>query len=132
MASADIISFDAAVHWTEDLTFVLRHQAAHGFQVQLTKPNGSRIALDYRVSSDGSISESSTAGGIDYYALPARTRATLFVEINYEASAIAAVLAYTARRGWGTGTAVEGDAVRDRAYSKDGYGVIRGRIGDWP
>jgi hypothetical protein len=27
---------------------------------------------------------------------------------------------------------VQGDVVRDRAYSKDGYGVIRGKIGAWP
>jgi hypothetical protein len=43
----------------------------------LSYPNGQRLALDYRVSSDGSIRESSIAGGIDYYALPAGTWAFL-------------------------------------------------------
>jgi len=132
LAGAEIISFDVATRWTEDLTFVLQHQAAHGFQLQLTCPNGARIALDYRVNSDGSICESSTAGGVDYYSLPAGTSAALFVDLNFEASAIDTVRAYTQQRRWGTGSAVEGTMVRDRVYSKDGYGVIRSKIGAWP
>ncbi len=132
LAGARIISLDTARRWTEELTFVLQHQAAHGVQIQLMCPNGQQIALDYRVSSDGSIRESSTAGGIDYYALPAGTYAILFVDLNFQAPAIRAVQAYTQQRQWVTGSPVQGDVVRDRVYSKDGYGVIRGKIGIWP
>jgi hypothetical protein len=133
MASADIISLVTARKWTEELSFVLRHKAAHGFQVQLSCPNRPQIALDYRVSSDGTVHESGTGGGIDYFALPAGTSAGLFVNLNFQAPQIATVQAYTAQRGWGTnGQAVQGDPVRDRAYSKEGYGVVRGRIGNWP
>ena len=133
LAGAGIISGELARRWTEELTFVLQHQAAHGFQVQLTHPNGQQIALDYRVSSDGSIRESSTAGGIDYYALPAGTRAFLFVDLDFQATKIAVVQTYIRERGWVLDArAVEGEIVRDRAYSKDGYGVIRGKIGMWP
>jgi hypothetical protein len=98
----------------------------------LTCPGGQRIALGYRVSSDGSIHESGTAGGVDYYALPKGTYATLFVDLNFQAPTIGTVWAYTQQRGWGNGSAVQGDVVRDRAYSKDGYGVIRSKIGTWP
>jgi hypothetical protein len=132
LAGASIISFDLAMRWTEELTFVLQHQAARGFQLQLTYPSGQKIALDFRVSSDGSIRESSTAGGIDYYALPAGTYATLFVDLDFSARSIDPVTAYTRARGWGTGNAVEGEPVRDRVYSKDGYGFVRGKIGVWP
>lgn len=132
LACVPIISFDTAVRWTEDLTFILQHQAARGFQIQLTYPSGYKIALDYRVSSDGSIRETSTGGGIDYYLLPAGTSAILFVDLDESARAIEKVRAYIRERAWGTGNAVEGDPVRDRAYSKDGYGVIRGKIGTWP
>ena len=132
LAGAGIISFDVAARWTEELTFVLRHQAANGFQVQLIYPNGTRVALDYRVSSDGSVRESGTAGGVDYYALPAGTIATLFVDLDFESPTIATVRTYTQQRGWGTGSPVQGKAVRDRVYAKDGYGVIRGKIGMWP
>ncbi len=132
LAGAGIVALDVAHCWTEELTFVLQNQAAHGFQIKLSYPNGQQVALDYRVSSDGSIRESGLAGGIDYYALPADTRATLIVDLNYEAENIDDVVAYTQRRQWGTGNLVQGEVVRDRVYSKDGYGVIRGKIGVWP
>lgn len=133
MASAGIITIAVAQNWAEELTFILQHQAAHGFQVQLTYPNGQRVALVYRVSSDGSIRESGTAGGIDYYALPTGTWAFLFVDINFAAAKIATVQTYIRQRGWVLDAQpVQGDVVRDRAYSKDGYGVIRGKIGTWP
>ena len=132
MASADLISFSTAQRWTDELTFVLQNAAAHGFQVQFTYPNGQQVGLDYRVSSDGSIRESSMAGGIDYYALPQGTRSTFFIDLNFEASKIGLVQAYGQQRGWGVGRELQGDLVRDRAYSKDGYGVIRGKIGMWP
>jgi len=133
MACAGLISLARAQRWTDELTFILQNQAAHGFQIQLTYPNGQQIALDYRVSSDGSIRESSTAGGIDYYLLPAGTRPFLFVDFNYSATKASVVQTYLRERGWGFDAhAVQGDVVRDRAYSKDGYGVIRGKIGTWP
>lgn len=132
LAGASIVSFETAVRWTDELTFILQHQAARGFQIQLTYPSGHKIALDYRVSSDGSVRESSTGGGIDYYLLPAGTAAVLFVDLDESARAIQTVRTYIRERAWGTGNAVEGDPVRDRAYSKDGYGVIRGKIGAWP
>ena len=133
MAAAGLITYKTAENWTEELTFVLQHQAAYGFQVQLRRAGSPAIALDYRVSSDGTIRESSTGGGIDYYALPAGTTASLFVDMNYRAAQIAIVNAYTASRGWGTnGQPVQGTPERDRAYSSNGYGVIRNRIGTWP
>lgn len=132
MAGAGIIEFATATRWSEDLLFVLQHQAVRGFQIQLTCPGRVPIALDYRVSSDGSIRESSTAGGINYYALPEGTKATLFVDLDFDARQIATVQLYTRQRGWGTGQAVAGDVIRDRVYSKDGYGVIRGKVGVWP
>jgi HORMA domain-containing protein len=132
LAGASIISLDTARRWTDELTFVLQHQAAHGFQIQLTYPSGQKVALDYRVSADGSIRESSSAGGIDYFALPAGTRAILFVNLNPHAPAYYKVYAYTEQHGWGSGNLVQGEPIRDRAYSKDGYGVVRGKIGVWP
>ena len=40
LAGAQIITFATAQRWTEELTFILQHEAAHGFQIQLTCPNG--------------------------------------------------------------------------------------------
>lgn len=133
MASAGLIPLSTAQIWTEELTFVLKQKAAHGFQIQLRCPGRTPIALDYRVSSDGTVHESGTGGGINYFSLPEGTRAGLFVNLDYQAPQIAAVQAYTAQRGWGTdGEAVQGEPVRDRAYTKEGYGVVRGKVGVWP
>lgn len=132
MAGARIIPFTTAQRWTEELAFVLQKQAARGFQVQLNCPGRAPIALDYRVSSDGTVRESGRAGGIDYYLLPEGTTATLFVDLDDSSRNIMEVRLYTRQRGWGVGSAVAGEPVRDRVYSKDGYGVIRGRIGAWP
>lgn len=132
MAGAGIISFAVAQRWTEELTFVLQRQAARGFQVQLSCPGRAPIALDYRVSSDGTVRESGRAGGIDYYGLPDGTTATLFVDLDDNSRNITEVRLYTSQRGWGIGSAVAGAPMRDRVYSKDGYGVIRGKVGDWP
>ena len=132
LASANLISFDLAQRWTEERSFILLQQTVRGFQIQLQRPGSPTIALDYRVSSDGSVLESGTAGGINYYALPAGTTAGLVVDLNYEARNIAVVRRYIAERGWGTnGQAVEGTVVRDRVYSKDGFGVIRSKVGNW-
>lgn len=132
LVAPGLISFETAAKWTDDLTFMLLHRAANSFQIQLRHPGYSPIALDYRVSSDGSLLESSTAGGIDYFALGPGTTGTLFVDLNFSAPNIAKVQSYLRGRGWGTnGSAIVGITSRDRAYSKDGYGVIRSKIGAW-
>jgi hypothetical protein len=132
LASANLISFDLAQRWTEELSFILLQQTVRGFQIQLRRSSSPTIALDYRVSSDESVLESGTAGGINYCALPAGTTAGLVVDLNYEARNIAVVRRHIAERGWGSnGQAVEGTVVRDRVYSKDGFGVIRSKVGNW-
>ena len=98
-AAAGLITFGQANKWTEELTFILQNRAAHGFQIQLRCAGRIPIALDYRVSSDGSVRESSTAGGIDYFALPAGTTAYLFVDLDFGARNIAVVQAYLRERG---------------------------------
>lgn len=130
--AAGFITSETARRWTEDLTFVLRHRGAKRFQLQCTLPNGYKQALHYEVSSDGSVRESSGAGGIDFFALPQATSVRLYVELDYQSTNIGVVTAYTQQRGWGTnGEAVQGETVRDRAYSKDGYGVVRSKVGQW-
>jgi hypothetical protein len=132
LAAAGLISATTASSWTEDLKFMMQNQVVRGFQIQLRRSGAPDMAVDFRVSSDGTIKESSTSGGIDYHSLPEGTRVSLFVSIDWNAKNIAAVSKYMQNHGWGTnGSAVSGDPVRDRAYSNNGYGVIRGRIGAW-
>jgi hypothetical protein len=133
LAGAGLISLDTAKNWTEELTFVLQHQAAKGFQIQLKRFGSNPIAIDYRVSSDGTVRESSMGGGIDYFALPNGTEASLFVDLDLQSPAIETIKIYIAQRRWGTnGQAVDGQSTRDRTYSKDGFGIIRTKVGTWP
>ena len=127
MAGAAIISFATAQRWTEELTFVLQTQAARGLpgSAQLPGPRADRARLPRQQRRHGA--RKRQAGGIDYYALPEGTTASLFVDLDDSSRNIMEVRLYTRQRGWGTGTAVAGDPVRDRVYSKDGYGVIRGK-----
>ncbi len=132
LVAAGLITFDQCTSWTEDLTFVLEREAAHGYQIQLKCFGYLPRALEYRVSADGTIQESSKSGGIDYFSLPTGTKATLFLELDFDCSRIETVKEYLRRRGWGfDGQAVTGNTTRDRAYSNAGYGVIRHKVGDW-
>jgi hypothetical protein len=133
LASAGLITFETAHKWTEELGYILLQEAAHGFQIQFRCAGYLPLALDYRVSSDGSILESSRAGGINYFSLAVGTTASLFVNLNYGARKVETVKQYLGARGWGfNGSAVEGPTARDRAFSKDGYGVTRSKVGAWP
>jgi hypothetical protein len=130
--AAGFITAETARVWTEELTFILQHRCARRFQLQCTLPSGYKQALHYEVSSDGSVQESSGAGGIDFFALPQGTQVGLVVTLDEQSPNIGIVRAYTQQRGWGTnGQAVQGDTVRDRTYSKDGYGIVRSKVGQW-
>jgi len=133
MAGAGLITYENAAKWTADLTFILTKRGAKGFQVQIRSPGKNPIALEYIVSSDGTIRESSMGGGIDYAGLPAGTTANLVVDLDSASPNSAAIQQYIREHSWGTnGQNLEGTSERDRAFSKDGFGIARNRIGTWP
>jgi hypothetical protein len=102
------------------------------FQLQLKCTGHSPIALEYTISSDGTLQSSDSAGGIDFFALPVGTKAGLYVTLTDEALRSQAVLGYLRQRNWTFGgQAVTGGGTQDRTYSVDGYGVIRNKIGAW-
>ena len=132
LAAAGLISFETAASWAEELGYCLRLQAVSSFQIQFRCTGQLDRALDYNVSADGTLSESGTSGGIDYFGLPKGTTARLFVQFNSYSARYAEAQRYTTARGWGTnGTPVDGDVTRDRAYSKEGFGFVRGKVGSW-
>lgn len=132
LANASLISFDTASTWTEELGYCLGLQAVSSFQIQFCCAGAPDKALNYVVSADGSLTESGTSGGIDFFSLPKGTRASLFVQFNTYAAKYPDAKRYTTARGWGTdGQAINGDVIRDRAYSKEGFGFVRGKVGSW-
>lgn len=122
-------SRERIMEWHDDLTYLLIQEAISAFELQLTRPNADPVAFRYEVSDDGTLFESSPSGGQKLYALPAGTQANICV--TYRDEVKPHVREEMRRRNWGPGASLGGPAVRERAYSKDGYGLTRSRVGDW-
>jgi hypothetical protein len=132
LAIAGLAEYEKCVEWCTDLIYLLEHEAVTSFQLQFKCAGYLPLALEYVISADGTLQSSDKAGGIDYFALPDGTRASLCVSLNYQSRDIEAVKAYLSQHGWGfNGQAVTGIEMQDRIYSSDGYGVIRNKIGAW-
>lgn len=125
----DFVSRERAQQWWNDLTYLLTQQAISAFELQFTRPNGTQGAFRYEVSDDGALLESSPSGGQRLHMLPSGTQTTLCV--TYRDDVQSHVREEMHRRGWGPGSSLGGTAVRERAYSTEGYGLIRSRVGDW-
>jgi hypothetical protein len=132
MAVAGLVEYDQCMRWCTDLTALLEMEAVKRFQIQLKCVGQSPVALEYTISSDGTLQSSDNAGGVDFFALPMGTKAGLFVTRTDEALRSQAVLGYLRQHNWGFGgEAVTGSGTQDRIYSADGYGVVRNKIGAW-
>jgi hypothetical protein len=126
----DFVSRERAQKWCDDLTYLLTEEAISGFELQFTRPDGTRGAFRYEVSDDGSLLESSPSGGQRLHMLPSGTKASILV--TYREDVGSYVHEEMRARGWGPGgSSVAGNAVRERAYSAEGYGLVRSRIGEW-
>lgn len=132
VASAGLVARDTMQTWHQELEYAVLQEVVDTFQVQFTKPDGKVLAVNYKVSDDGTIVESSKAGGLDFHGFPSGTRASLCFTYRVGAPNIERVQAYLEGRGWMTGgSLVDGVANRDRAFSKSGFGVVRSKVGDW-
>jgi hypothetical protein len=132
LAMAGLATFETCVSWCSDLIYIMEMEAATGFQLQFKCAGRAPLALGYVVSANGTLQSSDKSGGIDYFALPAGTRATLFVSLNYQSRNIETVRAYLRLRRWTfDGEAVSGNGTQDRIYSSGGYGVVRSKLGAW-
>jgi hypothetical protein len=131
--TTDLITKDTALKWYKDILYVLSKEAADFFEIQFRSSSLEQCGIRYEISDDGYIYEDSESGGIDYYGLPNDTQVYLFLKIRTNSPNYDEVLQELENnRGWGTnGKALENSIVRDRAYSKDGYGLFRNKVGQW-
>jgi hypothetical protein len=130
-ASAGFIAREKAQTWFEELEYAVVHNVVDTFQIQLTKSDGTRIGLSYSVRDDGTILEESKAGGFDPYGLPSGTTFGLCLTYRQGVPNLESVRAYLRERGWGPGGSLLGGGARDRAYSKNGLGIERSKVGEW-
>jgi len=130
--SRGLITKERALSWHADLSYIISMKAMDFFEIQLRTPGGSTPGLRYELTDDGQLYEDTDSGGIDFFLLPTGTTAGLFVSLRENSPNAAAVRSQLQANGWGTnGHKLDGTIVRERAYSSDGFGVTRNRVGDW-
>lgn len=118
--------------WIDDLIYLQTKEVVEFFEIQCKTPQGDRFGLRYVVSSDGSVRENASSGGVDVYGLPQGTVVSLYAKYN-PGMPPAYVREELKRRGWGPSAgALDGDATEQRTFSSSGYGLTRSRVGSWP
>jgi hypothetical protein len=130
LAAASMVSYPKAKTWMEDLLYLAIGKVLKSFELQVYSPNMVKVGgYKYALSDNGSLIENSLSGGIDPYDWPAGYTVGLFADVDWTKSNKNQVSAYLASRGWGmNGSSMGGQLVYERAYSKDGYGLVRHRI----
>jgi hypothetical protein len=132
VAACEFASIERVTKWSEEVSMVLLLEAAELFQIKFARPDGEPAAITYAVSDDGSLSEDGESGGVNYYALPAGTEASIVLRLRDGAKKRQEAVDYLKRRGWTFNGAVLEDAgEQDRAYSSSGYGLTRRKVGKW-
>lgn len=131
VASAGLIGRERIQGWYEELEYAVLHEVVDTFQLQLTKPGGERLGVSYTIRDDGTILEDSKAGGLDFQNFPPKTSVTLCLSYRPGAKHLEKVRTYFRERGWTNGSLIDGLVSRDRAFSRDGFGIARGTLGDW-
>lgn len=126
--AAGLVSKDRTDGWYTDLAYMLKEDALKHFEIRV-KDNGTLVAAwRYEVSNDGSLTLTDRGGGLGFYGF-SRT-ATVSLVIQRRAGLSAEVTAAIDHLGWTAKVeSLDGALTRERSYSKDGYGVVRSKIG---
>lgn len=123
-----ILTSERAQKWIADLTYLQVEGQLEFFEIQL---DGRTFGLRYTISADGSLQQDSASGGLDVYGLVAGTKIGLYAHLKSPRPPY--VQTELERRGWHfNGKQLEAPESEQRAFSKDGYGVVRSKIGTWP
>jgi hypothetical protein len=131
LAMLELITNDQATSWANDLTYLQLERAIEYFEIQLKTLSGKRYGLRFTIFDDGSIQQDSKSGGLDFYGAPKGTTASLYAHTHLNTPK--RVFDELARRGWGTnGKRLEASTSERRAFSNDGYGIVREKLGEWP
>lgn len=129
MAGANLISYDRADKWKEDLLFLQRKRAINFFEFQFKNSSGEKIGgLRYKVSADNTIITDDDSGGLNFWGA-AGAKVTFFVSIDWSTSHSEEVQEYT--ENWGAGTQLDFPEVHQKSFSKKGYGFNESKLGDW-
>jgi hypothetical protein len=130
-ANREMVGYDNAEGWIEDLTYMLNKKALKSFELQLYNASGTRFkSYRYEVNIWGMVTSSDKSGGINYWEIPATTKVGLFANLDKDSGAYQTVLnELTQNRGWGTnGSAMTGTASYERSYGSGSLQLKRSVI----
>lgn len=129
-ANRNLITYETAENWIEELTYVLKKKVVKFFEIQLSKPTMTGInGYKYTVDSYGYLSTGENSGGISYYTISADCKITLFVELDTTHSDYREINEDLHKnRGWGTGNSLGGTVSHDRNYVSNDLRFQRGQI----
>ena len=117
-------------NWERAILHCMDKEALESFELQFQPPGSLKKGLRFVLSDDGSLKEDSKAGGIDYWSLPDGT--TVSIVINLRDGKRDRVIDQLHSWGWGdNGEFLKATGSRDQAYSKEGYGLERQKVGEW-
>jgi hypothetical protein len=123
---SDLIQGDQVDRIIRDLKFMLLNDALQYFELRIVYNGRVWRAWRYLVSMDGTLQESSDGGGIDFFEAP--TGAVACVAIERRRDLPKNISDRIIDMGWRHYVPdLDGTGTRERAYSKDRYGVIRSR-----
>lgn len=131
LAIRGLMSMDRAQKWIDTLLYLLGEKAIYYFEIQCRLPNGQARGWRHGLDDTGFLVTDDPSGGVDTYALPIGTQIGLMVNLRDGCRNREAVLRELERRGWGNGHPLDGPIVRERTFSRGGYGLVRSRIGQW-
>lgn len=128
-ANRQIISYARAESWIEDLTYVLNQKVVKFFEIQINNASGTKfMSYKYTVDNYGYLSTGAASGGINYFAIPSGCSATLYVDLDFSKSNATVVNENLRKRGWGTGSALQGTETQDRNYISNNLRLQRSVI----
>jgi len=112
----------------DDISYMLQKNALRHFEIRVSVGARLHRAWRYEISDDGRLlGAGEEGGGIDFYQCPAASSITLVISRRPDLHQ--SISQEIDRLGWTTSVVeLQGAGVRERAYEKDGYGVIRTRF----
>ena len=112
----------------DDIAYMLQKNALRYFEIRVSVGAQLHRAWRYEISDDGRLlGAGEEGGGIDFYQCP--TTSSVKLVISRRPNLHPSISREIDSRGWTTSVVeLQGAGVRERAYEKDGYGVIRTRF----
>jgi hypothetical protein len=129
-ANREMITFEMAKKWIDDLTYTLNQKALSSFEIQLYNGIHRFKSYRYQVDTNGLISTGSQSGGIAYYEIPSGTTVRLYADLNQSSPNYQLVTDELLRnRGWGNqGSGMNGTATHERNYVSNSLQIKRSVI----